>query len=386
MGFAREADLDQAFTPLVACRDYFGYFPAVYRAQTLVPRLLEAEIGLEASILYDDSSLTHSQKERLLLMLASGEGRSDVATAHYEMLRLFGEPEAELDRLLTDYRHCGLAPAEVELLGFALKLGSHSLSVGATDIERLRQYRWPPELIMEAVLLTAWYHFVACISIGLAVSPDFPPATIARSVMATHEEFNAEPDLKAGPYLPAPELVPDQFPAISVFRDLFGFVPNIFRSQAARPKVIGAEAEALRLVLGAEDDLSRRQKEQGGKEYRRLVAAFERIFGATIFFGTDSVRGGARVVHRCRFNFLREAQIWYDRDSLQDSVGEPFENVIVLSDEFYNEILAHPIPTDVDAVKLLASAPAVLDLFMWLVYRCFVAKREEQIPCLATSV
>ena len=28
---------------------------------------------------------------------------------------------------------------------------------------------------------------------------------------------------------------------------------------------------------------------KGGKEYRRLVAAFERIFGATMFFGTDSV-------------------------------------------------------------------------------------------------
>src|SRR5205823_844549 len=82
----------------------------------------------------------------------------------------------------------------------------------------------------------------------------------------------------------------------------------------------------------------------------------------------------------CRFNFLREAQIWYDRDPGQESAGELFENVIVLSDEFYNEILAHPIPTDVDAVKVLASAPAVLDLFMWLVYRCFVAKGEERIP------
>jgi hypothetical protein len=30
---------------------------------------------------------------------------------------------------------------------------------------------------------------------------------------------------------------------------------------------------------------------KGGSEYRRLVEAFERIFGATIFFGTDSVRG-----------------------------------------------------------------------------------------------
>jgi hypothetical protein len=51
---------------------------------------------------------------------------------------------------------------------------------------------------------------------------------------------------------------------------------------------------------------------KGGKEYRRLVGAFERIFGATIFFGTDSLRTKAKVVQRSRFNFLREAQIWYN--------------------------------------------------------------------------
>ena len=90
---------------------------------------------------------------------------------------------------------------------------------------------------------------------------------------------------------------------------------------------------------------------KGGKEYRRLVAAFERIFGATIFFGTDSVRGSARMVHRCRFNFLREAQIWYDRNPIENTADERFENVIVLSDEFYTEILVHPIPTDIVAVK-----------------------------------
>lgn len=65
---------------------------------------------------------------------------------------------------------------------------------------------------------------------------------------------------------------------------------------------------------------------------------------------------------------------------MRNDGSERFENVIVLSDEFYAEAIAHPIPTDMEAVKVLASAPAVLDLFMWLVYRCFVAKREEQIP------
>ena len=37
---------------------------------------------------------------------------------------------------------------------------------------------------------------------------------------------------------------------------------------------------------------------QGGSQYRRLVASFQRIFGATIFFGTDVQRERAEVVHR----------------------------------------------------------------------------------------
>lgn len=119
---------------------------------------------------------------------------------------------------------------------------------------------------------------------------------------------------------------------------------------------------------------------KGGKEYRRLVGAFERIFGATIFFGTDQIRATAKLVQRSRFNFLREAQIWYNRQPDQPVLSDEFENVIVLSDEFYREISEHPIPTDLEAVRVLSASPAVLDLFMWLSYRCFSAKSEEIIP------
>lgn len=119
---------------------------------------------------------------------------------------------------------------------------------------------------------------------------------------------------------------------------------------------------------------------KGGTEYRRLIGAFERIFGATIFVGTDAFRGTARFIHRSRFNFLREAQIWYNRRTDQPVLSEQFENVIVLSDEFFQEVTAHPIPTDLEAVRVLAASPAVLDLFMWLSYRCFLSKGEEAIP------
>jgi replication initiator protein A len=120
---------------------------------------------------------------------------------------------------------------------------------------------------------------------------------------------------------------------------------------------------------------------KGGKQYRRLVSAFERIFGATIFFGTNENRSTARVVSMARFNFLTEAQIWYERahvDSLQGP--DDVENVVVLSEPFYQEINSHRVPTDLEAVKLFVNAPAVLDLFIWLSYRCYTARGEERIP------
>ncbi len=151
-------------------------------------------------------------------------------------------------------------------------------------------------------------------------------------------------------------------------------VPIMLATMAVQQK-----SQVVRFRSGAEM-LDTFGMAKGGKEYRRLVAAFERIFGATIFFGTEALNSRARVVHRSRFNFFREAQIWYDREQREQLLSGEFHNVIVLSDEFYAEIVDHPIPTDLEAVKVLSAAPAVLDLFMWLVYRCFVAKGEERIP------
>jgi hypothetical protein len=120
--------------------------------------------------------------------------------------------------------------------------------------------------------------------------------------------------------------------------------------------------------------------QQGGKQYRRLIAAFERIFGSTIFFGTDTQAERAKVIRRHRFNFLSDAQLWYARDPEQRFLPGEFENSVTLSSEFYAEVSAHPIPADLEAVKAFSSFPALLDLFMWLTYRCFSAKTEERIP------
>ena len=119
--------------------------------------------------------------------------------------------------------------------------------------------------------------------------------------------------------------------------------------------------------------------QQGGSQYRRLIGAFQRVFGATIFFGTDTHPSISPVVHEARFHFMSEARIWYSRDPGQRNLPGECQNLIVLSEEFYREVLEHPIPTDLEAAKALSSSPAALDLFTWISYRCFVAKGEERV-------
>ena len=75
-------------------------------------------------------------------------------------------------------------------------------------------------------------------------------------------------------------------------------VPIFLATLAVRQK-----SQTIRIKTAAEM-LETFGMHKGGKEYRRLVAAFERIFGATMFFGTDSLSRAAKVVQRSRFNFL----------------------------------------------------------------------------------
>ncbi len=120
--------------------------------------------------------------------------------------------------------------------------------------------------------------------------------------------------------------------------------------------------------------------QQGGTQYKRLVQSFQRIFGATIFFGTDTQREKAEVIHHSRFQFMREAQIWYSPGSAQPALPDGCRNRVVLSAEFFREIMAHPIPTDLTAARALSGTPAALDLLTWLSYRCYVARGPEQVP------
>ena len=64
-------------------------------------------------------------------------------------------------------------------------------------------------------------------------------------------------------------------------------------------------------------------------------------------------------------------------------------NLLTLSEPFWSELKAHPIPVDCEVVRGLANNPGCLDLYTWLSWRCFQAKGSERVPlfgpCALTS-
>jgi RNA polymerase sigma-70 factor (ECF subfamily) len=262
MSLIPQAALPDSFPPYEAFRQNFGFVPAIFRAQSLLPRVIEAEAQIAGAVLLAPGALTRVQKETILLTLASRHRNVYCVTAHRHFLRELGVPTHQLDVLARDHRDAGLSSADAALLDFALKLGSEPARISGGEIAALRAKGLTDEQILEAVLMTALTNFLCTLSVGLDVAPDFEPSPIHVSIQSRPETVASDAAVATkGPYLRAVARDAQEFGPFAFFQEKFGFIPNIFRAQTLRPDVVEAEAFTVGSVLLTDDILSRVRKE-----------------------------------------------------------------------------------------------------------------------------
>jgi RNA polymerase sigma-70 factor (ECF subfamily) len=259
-----EVDLRSSFQPFTVFSEQFGFVPKLFCAQTLVPRVIEAEAALISSILFTDHALARAQKECILLALAAANDNPYCSSLHYQTLKLLGATEQRLDRIVADYQQADLAPTNTAVLKLTLKLGTSEDSFSRQDVCEARSRGLTDECLLEAILTAALSRLLCVLSTGVGAVSDFasrevPPAVYALSVCSDVSPTAGE---KLGLYLDAPELKPGDFAPFAFLRDQFGSVPNVFRAQTLRPDVLEAEACAIRSVLVPEDALTRARKER----------------------------------------------------------------------------------------------------------------------------
>ena len=56
-----------------------------------------------------------------------------------------------------------------------------------------------------------------------------------------------------------------------------------------------------------------------------------------------------------------------------------WESKVRLSEAFFNEIVSHPVPLDMNTLKALKRSPLGLDLYLWLTYRIFALTTPQRL-------
>ena len=264
MAFFPEAAVPEDYGPFVAFRKKLGFLPNLLRAQTILPRAIEAEAGIAECVLFGEKALSRTMKESIIFTLAAANGTPYCVAAHRHVLLAAGKTEPELDQMVTDLDRAGLPANETQLLGFCRSLALQPSSIGSEEIQALRDVGFQDEAILEAVQTTALGQFLCTLATGVGAEPDFETNPLLDRDN-TRRDFrpaaSGKKNGKPGPFLRSVERTEQDFPPFAFFRESFGFIPNIFRAQTLRPEVVEAEARAVDTVLLSEDVLRRVQKE-----------------------------------------------------------------------------------------------------------------------------
>ena len=128
------------------------------------------------------------------------------------------------------------------------------------------------------------------------------------------------------------------------------------------------------LVLG--DSLSDFMRTLGvysssGRKHTRLRNQMKRLFGCTVTMIYEDENVGATV----NAVIADSTVFWWNKPD-QPSL---WESKIHLGEAFFNEIIRHPVPIEMNTLKALKRSTLGLDLYLWLVYRTFPLRAPQRI-------
>ena len=105
-----------------------------------------------------------------------------------------------------------------------------------------------------------------------------------------------------------------------------------------------------------------------GRGQARLRNQMERLFSCNVsmIYKDDNHRASAFAVLADLTDFW-----WNPKQPNQTGL---WESKVRLSESFFNEIVSHPVPIDMNTLKALKRSPLGLDLYLWLTYRIFALR------------
>ena len=164
--------------------------------------------------------------------------------------------------------------------------------------------------------------------------------------------------------------------ATSEYKLPFGNLPRLLLAwvctEAVRTQnrelVLGASLAEFMRKLGISSD-------SGGSrgERTRLRNQMKRLFHASV-----------RLIYEDKNGMMSAGSLIADRTELWWNERKPDESSlwkskIYLGEAFFNEIIRHPVPLDMNTLKALKRSSLGLDIYLWVTYRTFSLKRPMRL-------
>ena len=109
----------------------------------------------------------------------------------------------------------------------------------------------------------------------------------------------------------------------------------------------------------------------------RLKEQMRRLFASSISCTYDD--GESWVLEN--IHVVDGARLWWSPKTPEQITI--WQSTITLSERFFDEVITHPIPIDMRAIKTLKRSPMALAIYCWLTYRMCYLRRETNIPWAA---
>jgi len=217
-----------------------GPMPNLFRLQSELPKVVQAEEQLIRTIFLQDGSLSRTVKRGLLSTVARVRKNNYCWVLH--------------SRGSTQQNDCS-----PDMQSIAVKLSSSGCSFSTHDLTPLRAAGFEDEALLDAVLTVALAQLLCTLAEALNPKLDFEPSTALNPLPLPEQELDVS--TSAGPYIAAPPRRSFDFAPYAILRDNLGFVPNLFHAQGLRPDAIEAEVHAFEQIIVSDEYLSRTQKE-----------------------------------------------------------------------------------------------------------------------------
>ena len=156
----------------------------------------------------------------------------------------------------------------------------------------------------------------------------------------------------------------------------FGNLPRLLLAWVSTEAV---RTQSRELVLGKSlSDFMRTlgiNSTSGGKrgEQTRLRNQMRRLFNAHVRLIYEHEHGEASVSS----SVADRTEFWWNPKRPDEPML--WQSKIRLGEDFFNEIIRHPVPIDMNTLKALKRSPLGLDLYLWLTYRTFTLRAAQRL-------